>query len=269
MAISLKSIARTTRASQPPRIVIHGLQGAGKSTFAAGAPSPIFLPFEDGLSGLEVDAFPLLKSWEDAVAAVGSLVNDPHDYATVVIDSLDWLEPHIHARVAADHNVANIEAIPYGKGYLEATNYWRQLLDGLNVLRDRRNMAVILIAHTQIKRFESPDLESYDRYEMKLHKSAGALCVEWADVVGLAQAETAIRREQTGMAQRVRGVSTGRRVLRTNEAAAYIAKNRYSLPDPLPLSWDALASAIWAKPAAVAATESAAPAPEKLAASAA
>jgi hypothetical protein len=102
-----------------------------------------------------------------------------------------------------------------------------------------------------------------------LHRSAGALCVEWADVVGLAQAETAIAREKTGMAQRVRGVSTGRRVLRVSEAAAYIAKNRYSLPDPLPLSWDALASAIWAKPAAVAATESTATAAEAPAATAA
>ena len=262
MAISLGSISKTRRAAQPPRIVVHGLQGAGKSTFAAGAPSPIFLPFEDGLSGIETDAFPLLRSWDDAVGAIASLLNEEHGYATVVLDSLDWLEPHIQARVAADHKVANIEAIPYGKGYVEATAYWRTLLDGLNALRERRNMAVILIAHTQVRRFESPEMESYDRYEMKLHKAAGALCVEWADVVGLAQAETTIAREKTGMAQRVRGISTGRRVLRTSEAAAYVAKNRYSLPDPLPLDWNALAAAIWpaTESAATAADASAAPA---------
>ena len=52
MAISLSSISRTTRNSLPPRVVIHGSQKVGKSTFAAGAYNPIFLPLEDGLSAV-------------------------------------------------------------------------------------------------------------------------------------------------------------------------------------------------------------------------
>lgn len=243
MAISLASISRTVRASSPPRIVIHGLQGAGKSTFGANAWKPIFLPFEDGLTGIETQAFPLLTNYEDTISALDSLANEKHDYGTAVLDSADWLEPLIFNRVARDVGKTSIEEIAYGKGYFEALKYWREILERLNALRSR-GMATIIIAHTEVKRFDAPDTDAYDRYQIKLHKSASALLAEWADIIGFAQQETAIRKESAGFKDRARGVSTGRRLLRTNEAPAFLAKNRYSLPDPLPLDWNALMAAL-------------------------
>lgn len=248
MAISLASISKTTRASAPPRIVIHAQQGVGKSTFAANAYAPIFLPFEDGLTGIETNSFPLLTSYEDTIAALDSLIQEQHYFGTVVLDSLDWLEPLIWRRVAADAGKDSIEAIPYGKGYLEALTYWRLILDKVNALRER-GMAAILIAHTEVKRFDAPDTDAYDRYQIKLHKSASALVVEWADIVGFAQMETVIKKEAQGFNHRARGVSTGRRVLRTNETPAYLAKNRYGLPDPLPLDWQSLMAGLAPAPA--------------------
>lgn len=243
MAISLASISKTTRCSAPPRIVVHAQQGVGKTTFAAGAYKPIFLPFEDGLTGLEVDAFPLLTNYADTIAALDTLAEGGHEFGTVVLDSLDWLEPVIWKQVCIDAGKGSIEEIPYGKGYTEAGNYWRQLLAKLDVLR-ARGMAVILIAHTEVKRFDAPDMDAYDRYQIKLHRVAAGLVIEWADIVGFAQMETALKKEKQGFSDRVRGISTGRRVLRTNEAAAYMAKNRYSLPDPLPLEWPSLMAAL-------------------------
>lgn len=251
MAISLSSISRTTRNSLPPRVVVHGDGGVGKSTFAAGAYKPVFLPFEDGLSGLEVDAFPLLRSYQDAIDALASLASGDHDYGTAVVDSLDWFEPLVWEKVSKDHGKKSIEEIPYGKGYAEALPLWRTFLDGLNHLRETRGMAVILIAHSQIKRFEAPDSEPFDRYEIKLHKGASAMVREWADVIGFAHHETAIKKDSNGFTTRARGVGTGRRLLRVAETPACVAKNRYSLPDVIPLSWDALMGAM--NPAAQAA----------------
>ena len=51
----------------------------------------------------------------------------------------------------------------------------REYIDKLNGLRDRKGMAVIQIAHTDIKRFDSPVHEPYDRYVIKLHARAAAL----------------------------------------------------------------------------------------------
>ncbi|KAF1711088.1 oxidoreductase [Pseudoxanthomonas kalamensis DSM 18571] len=244
MAISLTSISRTSRNSLPPRVVIHGDGGVGKSTFAASAYKSIFLPFEDGLSGLEVDAFPRLTGYQDAIDAIASLAQGEHEFGTVVVDSLDWLEPLVWAEVAKAHGKDSIEAIPYGKGYVEALPLWAKLLDGLNYLREKRGMAVILIAHSEIKRFEAPDSEPFDRYQIKLHKGANALVREWADIIGWAHHETAIKKENMGFQTRARGVATGRRLLRVAETPACVAKNRYSLPGVIPLEWGALMQAM-------------------------
>lgn len=247
MAISLASISKTERASQPPRIVVYGSGGVGKSTFAANAFKPIFLPFEDGLSGIEAEAFPLLRTVADTEAALDALLNEKHEYQTVVLDSLDWLEAIVHAQVAADHGKKSVEDLGYGKGYVEALTYWRRILDRISALR-ARGMAAILIAHSEIKRYDDPQSEAYDRIVLKLHRLASALVIEWADVLGLAQLETQIKKENVGFQNRARGITTGRRILRTNETPAYLAKNRYSLPDPLPLDWESFIAAFQSQP---------------------
>lgn len=245
MAISLASISKTQRNALPPRVVIHGAQKIGKSTFAAGAYKPIFLPLEDGLSGIETSSFPLLKSYDEVAQALAELHGQPHDFGTVVIDSTDWLEPLIWAHTCKVNNWQSIEQPGYGRGYVEANHVWRAFLDKLNGLRIDRSMSVILIAHSAVKRFEAPDTESFDRYELKMQRGALGLIVEWADAILFAQDEVAIKKEKlAGDNTRTRGVSTGRRIMNTNAKPSFIAGNRYHLPDTLDLSWSALMQAM-------------------------
>ncbi len=252
MAISLASISRTKRAQMPPRVVIHSAHGVGKSTFGANAYAPIFLPFEDGLTGIETDAFPRFTRYSDALGAIDSLVAGGHDFSTAVIDTLDWLEPLIWAHVCAKNNWENIESPGFGRGYVDATATWREFLDRLDMLR-ARGMAVICLSHSEVKRFDPPDSEAYDRYQIKLQKQASAIVYEWADIVGFAQHETIVHKDKPagGFAKegRARGVSTGRRLLRVVEKPAYVAKNRYGMPDTIPLDWNALVAALTPPPA--------------------
>jgi len=248
MAISLESISRTARNSAPPRVVIHGAQKIGKTTFAAGAFNPIFIALEDGLSGLDdVAAFnggAPLRSYEEVDQALDVLLNDKHDFGTVVVDSTDWLEPLIWDFTCRKNNWQSIEQPGFGKGYVEANAVWRGFLDKLNRLRTVRGMAVILIAHSAVKRFEAPDTEAFDRYELKMQKGALGLIVEWADAILFAQEETAIKKEANGQNVRARGISTGRRIVNTNAKPSFIAGNRYGLPDVLDLDWNAFADAL-------------------------
>jgi len=244
MAISLNSIKRTTAISAP-RMLVYGEAGIGKTTFAAGAPRPVFVFTEDGAGTLTVDSFPKANSFADVMDAIAALYSEEHDYESIVVDSLDHLEPLIWAEVCAQHGIRSIEEMGYGKGYMEAIAYWRQFLDGLNALRDHKGMCVILIAHHQIRRFESPEHDSIDRYDIKLHAKASALVQESVDVIGFAKPRVVTKVENLGFNQtRTRGVSTGERVLAVVGTAAYVAKNRYALPAELPLTWSALADAI-------------------------
>ena len=63
------------REARPPRLLIYGSEGAGKSSFAARAPSPVFVQTEDGLSEIECSKFPLAKSLDDVGAALSALRN--------------------------------------------------------------------------------------------------------------------------------------------------------------------------------------------------
>ena len=144
-----------------------------------------------------------------------------------------------------DNGWASIEDPGYGKGYVAATDYWRQYIDGLNALRDDKGLTVIQIAHTDIKRFDSPEHEPYDRYVIKLHTRAAALLQEHSDVVLFANYRISTVKSDVGFNKKVtRALGSGERVLYTAERPAFLAKNRYGLPDVLPLDWQAFAAAM-------------------------
>ena len=248
MSISLASLAKNS--PKPPRIVIHGDPGVGKTTFAVCAPAPVVIQTEDGLGNLDATAFPVAASFDDVMAALQSLYTEEHEFKTLVVDSLDWLEPLVWQQVCITHKVASIEALGYGKGYVEALGWWRQFFEGVTALRDARGMTVIMTAHSQIVRVEDPSLPAYDSHDLKLHKRAAALAEEFADVILYAAVQTHTVTEDAGFNnKRVRAVTSGERVMHTVGQPAFLAKNRYSLPSPLPLAWDAFAAAMQPAPA--------------------
>ena len=73
----------------PPRLVLYAPHGIGKTTFGASAPSPILLPFEDGIGRLDVATFPRIKTYAEATEAVATLISQPHEFQTAVVDTLD------------------------------------------------------------------------------------------------------------------------------------------------------------------------------------
>lgn len=241
MAISLQSISRAA-AVKAPRVLLYSSHGIGKTTFGASAPNPIFILTEDGLGTLQVPHFPLAKTEAEVLEAIGVLYNDEHDFQTVVIDSLDWLDSLIWADINEKYEAKDLA---YGKGAVIAAERWRVILDGLNALRNDRGMSVILLAHAQIKRFDSPEVEPYERYMPKLQERSSAVVQEWCDCVLFANFKTIVKKDDIGFNQKVsRGITTGERLLYTVEKPAYLAKNRYGLPDALPLAWQSFADAI-------------------------
>ena len=244
MAITL---AQLTRANKPkaPRLLIHGVAGVGKTTFAAQANKPVFIQTEDGLGTLAATNFPLSRTFEDVLGAISALYTEEHDFKTVVIDSVDWLEPLIWGKACRDNGWASIEDAGYGKGYVAALNLWRQYFEGLNALRDDRGMTVVQIAHTDIKRFDSPEHDPYDRYVVKLHARASALLQEHSDVVLFANYRISTVKADVGFNKKVnRAMGSGERVIHTAERPAFLAKNRYGLPETLPLDWPSFVEAM-------------------------
>lgn len=231
------------RVQKPHRIVLYGPEGIGKSTFGAGAPSPIFLPVEEGTNHLDVARFPKAETWREAREAVRTLITEKHEYQTLVLDTLDALEPllwryMIERDKYADEKqktvLRDIESYGFGKGYAKALEDWRGLLKDLEAV-SAKGMHIVLLAHSQVKPFKNPAGEDYDRYELKIHAKAAGLFKEWCDSLLFANYETFAKKDQA--TKRVRGIDTGARLIFTERRAAYDAKHRGNLPDQLPLSW--------------------------------
>lgn len=241
MAFDLASIRRG-QDIRPPRLFVYGVEGIGKTTFAAGAPNPIFIQAEDGQGVLDIARFPAIETVDNVREALATLYTEQHDFASVVLDTVDWLEQAIVREVEGKHEAKDLA---YGKGALLQAQVWQELLGGFNALRNEKGMVVILLGHNQIKRFDSPETEPYDRYMPKLQERSNALVREWADAVLFANYQTIVKKTDVGFKKEVaRGISTGERLLFTTEKPAYMAKNRFSLPESLPLAWQSLSDAI-------------------------
>lgn len=219
---------------KPIRIVMYGTEGIGKSTFAASAPEPIFLCAEDGTKELDVARFPEPKSWDEVLDAVETLRTGKHSFQTLGIDTLDWAEPLVWAKVCADADKKDIEAFDFGKGYTAAVDVWRSFLARLDVLVNTRQMNIVCLAHAHVRKFQNPEGNDFDRYEMKLHAKSAGIIKEWCDALLFARLEVFTH----DVKKKTKGVDSGARLLHTTRTAAYDAKNRYSLPSQLPLNWE-------------------------------
>lgn len=239
----LSSIRRTKRL-RAPKIVVCGPGKVGKTTFAASAPNAIGILTEDGADAVDANAFPLAGSLEEVYAAIDTLMTQEHNFQTVFIDSLDWLEPLIHKYVCEKNKWASVEAPGYGKGYVAAADEWRNLLNKLEELRSTRNMAVILIAHDKIKHYESPLHDGYDQYVLKLHDRAAALVMEWADAIGWANYQIVTTESDAGYGNKeTKARTTGKRILHVEPHPAHPGGNRFGLKNG-PLDWEAFAAAL-------------------------
>lgn len=233
--MTLLSQVKRGKIAVPRLVLIYGSDGVGKSSFGADAPKPVFLGTEDGTANLDVARFPAPKTFDDVIHAVKELTNEKHEFETLVIDSLDWLEPLVWAKACQDNSWKTIEDPGYGKGFVYANRLWLQLMEALKELRSKQKLNIILIAHSHVKPYNDPAQPvPYDRHVLKLNDKAAALWREFVDCVLFATFEVFVKKE----GQKGRAFGEGARIIHTERRPGFDAKNRMNLPTQLPLSWE-------------------------------
>lgn len=250
MALNVK----TGPTREPLRILLHGVEGIGKTTFASKFPDAIFIAPEDGGGDLDIARLET-GNWKQASTHIRALIDEPHNFRTLVIDTVDFLERLCFQHVMVENKVTTIEEVGggYGKGWIAANEEQVRFVKLLDQLRDQRRMHIVALAHTEIKTFNDPEAASYDRYQLRMDKRQVALWSEWVDAILFANYEIKVRTQAGGKTADIlkkgkAAAGTPDRVLFTERRAAFNAKNRYSLPPELPLEWDEFAKAIkWAE----------------------
>lgn len=227
------------------KVVIYGPEGIGKTTFAARFPSPVFIDTEGSTKEYDVARFPAPTSWQMLMDEVAEVKKNPQICRTLVIDTADWAEAACFAHVISVGQCKSIEDFGYGKGYVKAKEEFGRLLNELTEVVNV-GVNVVVTAHAAMRKFEQPDeMGAYDRWEMKLYTSQktniAALLKEWADMVLFANYKTfAVKDGKSGKAK----AQGGQRVMYTTHHPCWDAKNRYGLPDMLPLDYEAIRAVI-------------------------
>jgi|TARA_Y100001951_G_scaffold81043_1_gene69122 hypothetical protein len=218
----------------PVRVNVQGVDGIGKSTFGADAPSSIFIQAEDGLKFIDnVARFPVIESWNQLLTQVKTLIEEPHDYKSVVLDTTDAASKFGEEYVCETNgwNGPQDKQAGYGAFYVAEENAWRKLLQGLNICFEERGMNVILLSHVGDKTIVDPTVGEYHAFQMRSNKKINSLIKDWVDFNLFADYDKSVNDGKPK--------SHGNRILYTKYAMGFEAKSRLTIPPQLPLEWDA------------------------------
>lgn len=230
---------------RPTAAVIHGAPGIGKTSFAANAPSPVFITgqLDQGVETLvasgqipEVSVMPPCRSWADVLGQVDSLAQGEHDRKTVVVDNLGDIEILCHEEVCrrdfkGDFGKEGFQS--YMAGYRVSAGDFRQFLMALDRCRDI-GMSTIIIAHTKTVEVKNPLSANFDKYAPDVAKETWSVVEKWADLVLFCNKQSVVvgtNREETKKGK----ARDGDRVMFTSNSSAYAAKNRHNLPEEIPM----------------------------------
>lgn len=219
------------------RVVLYGVEGVGKTTLAAQFPNALILDVEAGSDRLDV-ARQDCTTYADAVGHLHDLTRDAMGFETLVVDSIDRLESMAAEHVCKIHNKRSLEDFAYGKGYVLHAEEMARFLGQCDTLHGR-GMNVVLVGHSTVKRTSPPDeTDGFDRYELRLERRVAPLVKEWADALLFL---TFKMRLVAGTDGRMKAKGGRERVIHTERAAAFDAKNRFGLPPEIDADIAALA----------------------------
>ena len=234
----------------PSRVLLYGVEGIGKSTLASKFPAPLFLDIENSTVKMNPRpaCMPEVFGYQQLKNQINDIYNAPHQFKTLVIDSVSVLEELIEDDIVANppavegmslsKNITSIESFGYGKGYKIVEEEFCRFLDGLGKLMKKRQMHIVLIAHSIVnKAIEPGTVITYDRFEINLSKKLALLVKQWPDAVLFANYNTMPVIDESG---KTRAIGGKERLIYCNHTAVIDAKNRFGLPDSVPMTIESL-----------------------------
>jgi AAA domain len=218
---------------RPRNVLLYGEHKTGKTTLASTFPNPVIIDIEGGSDDLDVDRTPRITTYAEFQDSVSWLLSTDHNFQTVVIDSVDWLEKLVWQFVAKNKGVNALSEIGFGKGFDFSFDEFEKIISALRSL-NRRGLATVLIGHAKTVKHRPPEGQEYDRWEPDLHDKVKGPIVEFVDEIFFLKKETFTKSEDLGF-NKTRGVAVGteRRILVASDTGSVMAGNRLKMPNEI------------------------------------
>lgn len=223
------------------KLVIYGQEGVGKTSLAANFPGAVFIDCEGSTTTMNVRRLPRPTSWAMLCEELNYVLETHAEkgYETVIIDTFDWAERLALDELCKEHNVQGIEGFNYGKGWQFEAEKIGRFLDFTDKLTSI-GINIALLCHAISRKTTLPEeMEEYDHWELKLGSKTtnkiAPLLKEWSDITLFLAFRTNIAAvDDSGKKHKATSVQ---RMMYASKTAWWDAKNRFGLPDSMPLEY--------------------------------
>lgn len=224
--------------SGPQVITFCGDAGLGKSSLAATFPKPIFVRCEDGVSRIpkafRPAALPPVRSEDQLWEQLKALVHEDHDYKTAVIDTVSAADRmFVQSILKQDGKAKSLNQAlgGYGAGFSALAARHQQVRNAAEMLRIKRGMHVVFLAHTEVGTMRLPDQDDFSRYSLRMtHDKSLPPYLDDVDAVGFLRQVMALKGDD---GERKKAISSDERELVMHVTASNVSKNPYGITEPI------------------------------------
>lgn len=244
----LDSAASAAKTEEPLLITLCGDAGSGKTSLASSFPDPFIIRVQGEAVPRDIDNAPVglaplggkrVKSgdaeiWDESELfdQLMALLRDDHKFKTLIIDSVTGLEGLFVQNILdvqpPRQKSMNAAGSGFGSAWDMVAGKHARVKKAAELLRQRKGMHVIFIAHVDVNRVDPPEGEAYTKYELQLHKKTAPIYVNQVDVVGFLKQEVFVM--EGGKAK-----TSDDRILSVTMTPSNVSKNRLGITGDIPV----------------------------------
>jgi len=173
-------------------MLVYGRPKIGKSTLCSNIDKALFIATEPGLNHLEVYK-QNVTNWEQVCSVVGDIINQEHDFSTIIIDTVDNMVMFCSQWVCKANNIDYPGDMPHGKGWSMVTAELKRVLTALS----QQPYGLIMIGHSKVEEVETKT-KKYSRVELNIGGKNSNIIKDLADIILFMDSEV-IDDEEVGM----------------------------------------------------------------------
>lgn len=233
----LDSMSLVSSSGVTPMIcTIIGDAGCAKTSLGALFPKPLFIRLEDGTKSLKnkdaVMQTPVLNVSADVLSWLSEIYHTDSPVRSIIFDSVTKLNSIIEDEVLAS-DTKNAKSINtamggYGAGHNAVAAIHRAIKQWCDIIARDKGINIVFIAHSKIETLDSPDLDAYSRYGLKMNKASYSAYIDDVDMVAQLKLSTFVMKGKSEL-DKSKAKTTGGITITTQALPSSPTKNRYGI----------------------------------------